>query len=117
ETEIDAQLAAMMNDVVQDEGPECGDARHREDFLIAAPQCPHRHQFRVGFIHRRASLSGRVVEALENIGTRRELGYARWRGREIEERLAEDAAAPRRDVAEMRREAAKRHRFHVRLPG
>src|SRR5581483_2369592 len=53
EAQVDAQLAAMVDEVVQHESAERRRARHREDFLIAAAQRPVRRQLGVGPVEHR----------------------------------------------------------------
>src|SRR5947209_7037157 len=58
QSQIYAQLAAVMDDVVQNEIAEHGDARHREDLLTAALQRPRRRVLGVCLVHHRPRLSG-----------------------------------------------------------
>ncbi len=66
--QVDAQLSAMVDDVMQDEAAERGDARHREHLLAAAAQRPHRRVLGVALVHPLARLLARLVERGEDLG-------------------------------------------------
>src|SRR5262245_41507088 len=108
-----------MDQVIENEGPEYGHLRHREDLDVAVLERPGREHLRIG--HRDELCAGRAdlpVELLEEGRTRdrgpRPRVFAG--GSNVELRLIEDGVAPVRDVGEMPGELAERHRLLVRLP-
>ena len=86
QAQIDAQLAAVVNEVTEDQGSENGDPGHREDGAARLPQCPTDQEFDIGRAGDRGTSSTDVlVEAVER--RRLRLGL-RW-GCRLDPRWAE----------------------------
>src|SRR5439155_22970950 len=60
--QVDAQLPAVMDHVVQDETAERGNARHREHLLTTSFERPARVVLRIALVHRGARSSGGLIE-------------------------------------------------------
>jgi hypothetical protein len=106
----------VVDHVVEDERPERSDARHGEHFDAAAHQAPERSVFGITPIHAGAGACRGCVEEVEDGRPRGQRGERGRRLVQVEIRRLEDGTGPVRDVPQMRREAAERHRFLVRLP-
>src|SRR5262249_32026093 len=67
EAQIDRQLPAVMDAVIEDEAAERGDARHGEHLVPAASQRPRRHQLRIGLVEPLPGRLRRLVERREDL--------------------------------------------------
>ena len=85
----------MVDDVMEEEPPQSGDARHAEHDVRAALQCPRRRELGIASGDERAPDVGDVpVERLEHVGPRR-FGRRRAGGAGQVVRLgAQDLACP-----------------------
>src|SRR5581483_1249076 len=117
EAQVDAELTAVMHEVIQDERAERRGARHREDLLAGAPQRPVRGELRVRPIEHRACRRHVRVERGEEMAAGCGRFRRRGRGREIELRMVQNGVAPIRELADVGGERGERHRLVVRLPG
>src|SRR5205809_9932 len=71
QAQVHAELAAVVDHVVENEAAKGGHARHREHLLPAALERPTRGVLRVASVHPRARLRGRCIELLEDGAARR----------------------------------------------
>src|SRR5215470_93407 len=113
--EVNRELAAVVDDVVDDEAAEGSDLRDVEQVLASALEGPISHQLLVGgFCERRARGCHVLVEELEDLLPRRHyVGLSRRRTRrgDVERIGVERGTAEARKFGDMAGEAAELHGF------
>lgn len=107
----------MVDDVAEDQGPDRGTARHREQFQTSSPKRPHRVQLGVAAVERLPGAGRLLVELLQDLAARRWLGAPGRREVEVEGSRVQYVQRPAGDLDQVRRERADRPRQEVRFPG
>jgi hypothetical protein len=109
----------VVDQVVHHEAADGADPGHREDLLAPLPQRPGHQQLRIGLRGQGRSCRGPpAVESLQDPVARLGLPESRLVSQavELERRLLQRDAAPDRQVGDVRRKLAERHRLRMRLP-
>src|SRR5436309_8200910 len=117
QSQVDAQLPPVVNDVVDDEGPERRGPWHREHLVAVSPERPRRRELPVGLIERSTRLRGRCEEQRHNGSVTGRLGEMQGGRGQLEGDIVQDGGTPVRDVRHVLGQTAERHGPFVRPPG